>query len=1255
MSKRAQGVFTPNSYGPTPAQQEEFDRLREQEATAQQVLAGSDEDLMNTPMGAGIIQTPVQALGEDMAEGVPPIPARLNPTEGGTVVEPNDPSAPTAEQLAGEFVPVKTTGRYRLSDIAPETDPYDVPVFDPNESVYAADGRKLGVAEAEAKFNEEQMYQQSRLNDRDVSYDQITPEQNTEAYKQQKENGPAELSSIYTLGHNLAESVSNLTIDVNLTTANSNIGDGTDPQAILANEFNASPLNVVNAATESIAQILLSLGQGKLRGKGKQEAIDKALNIDTLDNYMDNNVHDIFGGEAEEHQIGIQVDAFHGLLYSLTERKLRTANGTASPKGTLGIGGQMLAKALEDAGYIVKDDYQPVHIDTGVEKGPKVKAYMLTAKGMTAGKSLWKFRSSKIQRQGAQGTSGNIMRSVGVLRTGANKAITDRAGQVENDLGTQLMEGWGRHAANATKIMDTDITDMSSTMLASLNGEQESQGPDENPDSFVSRLRLLSQKILNVNQTTEEVVPKFGADVETVQLPISETQKFKKVLNDVKNANELQARLETHKTPVFQDPTTGRTYYMTYDSNGQESRVHRSAVRGIASNVDMTMMPERLNNTEMTTGNQRAAYETWLKGNGQPNAASRYVSYMIAMGNLLVRGSRDYNNLDTLQKLTGDVIRDAAQKGRSLRKFLVLNGETQNEIMKDLKRGVRVEGLTPDEQGDILYVMETILETGNEKEFGAQMRGYLVAAKLEEAHSKGLSSTFISLPTAADMKSAGRMFAAMDTMDVDTISRVGLALDEVAGSSPLGGSREIANAFPVGNPRMFYTDSLKNLLRDGVNHPKGGDTDIGGVNFSPEFSYDVSIYLDQMLSKQGPTFSDMVAKLSLMVADYGKAVSQNSEEVAIFLKKAKGRHPEIFGDMEKAFTKQGFGLQAVNQFFEEAMWQTTKQIVKSGNSSNVKKTAQAMALFNIQPYYIGVRGMRVRVGKNVHEMLPDNSVVLQNIHTQEIINLRSGYAVDDPLRATTPKMLENGQTYYTPGIASAAVNAMGPAMGHARETAAMAIAFQMVVDRLGEGIFMDQVYDSITLEPEAAMLYEYYLNEVAIFEVFDVNDNVQLHKAFSESVMAELRDIRSKGTVTVGDQGQYSGWTTKLDEEWASLIKPKDESVIKNAAFRKQSESIEGAMVERLYAAQEAGLWRPLHNGVITVKGRKFIPRPASAKVWSVDGSQFALWFVKYIKSDIDKVSASLYRSNRSVERKKFRQMLKEVYAKGFQTGGLIA
>lgn len=1221
-------------------------------------VSSSDQALIDTPMGAPMgagLETPVASLSKGLFDLEPNTAVGELPVEGGTVVPSNGSTIPEDANVGGTYLlNQNVTGRFRLSNEAPNIDPYLVPSFDPNEAMYE-NGSRLSVEDARIKFENEQEYQQSRLRDRGVSYDQVTPEENTNAYRYQTENGPSELESIFVLGHNLADSIADLQVNVNLTTENSNIGDGTNPQIVLANEFNASPLNVSNAATESIAEILLSLGQNKLRGEAREEAIDNELQLDDLESYFAKDHHNIFGGQADDTQMGIEVNAFHGLLYSLTERKIRASTGTAKPNGTLGIGGQMLAIALEDAGYITKMDYQPQQMDTGVEKGPAVKAYMLTKAGLTAGKSLWKFKSAKLQRQGAQAASGNQMRSIGVSRTAADKSINDRAGQVENDLGTQLLEGWGRHAANATKVMDTDILDISSTMLASLNGEHQGN-PEQsnNPESFVSRLKRSAMDLLNVNQKTEEIVPAFGADVETVDLPIYETQKFNKVRNDIINAQDLQNRISTHKTPVFQDPTTGRTYYMTYDSNGQESRVHRSAVRGMESNVDMTLMPSRLDNIKMTTPKQEAEYDNWLKGKGQPTAASRYVSYMIAMGNLLVRGSRDFTNSNTLNKLSGNVIREAAAKGRSLRKFIVLNGETQYEILdnikKNPKRGVRVEGLSPAEQGDILYIMDQIKSSGNEKEYGSQMRAYLVAAQIEDAHTTGKTSLFLSLPTAADMKSAGRMFAAMDTMDVSTVSKVGLALDSAAGSGPMN-VRDGSSAFPVGNPRMFYTESLKSILRS-ANHPKGGDLDRGGVDFDAEFSYKISTYLDEMFKEQGPTFSDMVAKLSLMVADYGKAVSQNTEEVAIFLSKAKKRHPDIFQDIEFAFAGKGFSTANINQFFEEAMWNTTDKIVNTSNSQTVKKTAQAMALFNIQPYFRAIRGMKARIGRNISTVLPDNYVEIQATHTYDIINIK-GKPVDDPLRATEPKMMENGQTHFVPGIASAAVNAMGPAMGHYRETAAMALAFQMVVDRMGEGIFMDQVYDSITLEPEAAVLYEYYLNEFAIFEIYDVNEPVELHKAFNEEVNAKLRVLLEEGTMYLGDGAELSGWSTKMDQDWAALMKPSDKNVIRSTAFREHVDKIEEMMVKQLFDAQQRGIWRPKGDEVVIRRGRKFIPRPEGTKQWPVDSRQFMAWFLKHIKNPIDKQASRLYRDNRSQERKDFKKNMKDVFAKAFQKSGL--
>jgi len=1181
--------------------------------------------------------TPVEALNEGMPRTPPPMPI-----EGGSTIVPNPNEIPTADNtLQAAEIEVEMEGRGALDATPRDARPYPNAEFDPTEVVLDGEGNELDVAAKQSLFNQEQAYQTSRLEESQTDFRMKTRDQVEEAYVNNLKNGPPELDAVFSLGEQLANGLLALSSRIDTPDSQPSIGNGADTSQILANEFNASPLEVINASTETATMVLLSLGQGKLRGEAKREATEDEFDIDSfLDGTDDETIFSDKNG-----LMGVEEKAAHSWLFASTNTKLRGSNRTEGSETSQGVGGQILAKTMEQAGYWIKDDYQPLAIGTGVAKGPMVKAYLLTEKGMAAGASLYKFRAGRKLRGGAQAVSGNQRGFIGDIGTVAQKPDSKRAGTKGRDRGTQLLEGMAKTVSNATKVVDTNMLDMSATMLAGLNGEQDSQGAEAG--SFAERFRVKAQDILNIDQKSKTEVPMFGGEPETIQIPISESQKFKKARDDIKNANDLHARIPTHKTPTFQDPSSGRLYYMNYDSNGQESMIHRSSVKGVASNLTLSSMPEVLNNTSMVKANQFAAYETWLTGKGNATPTTRYVSYMIALGNNLIRGSRDYTNRNTLQKLTGTVVREAAQKGRSLQKFIALNGETQNKVMTDLKTGVTVQGLTPAEQGDILHMMDQVTETGSQKEFGAIFRAYDAAAKMEDAHNKGIGSLMLSLPTAADMKSAGRMFAAVDSLDDATVSRVGLALNDTVGVNP---SRDLSHIFPVGNPRMFYTDALIAGLRTMDDGPRGAK---GFAEFTPQFGTIIATHLSKMMSAQGPTFADMTAKLILMVTDYGKAASQNSDEVNVFLRKAKKAHPEIFQSMEDAFAKEGHPEGSMEMFFQESMWNTTSHIVKSKNSRTVKRMAEAMALFNRQPYYVGVRGMRVRVGRGVQQVLPESTLKLQSVHSQEVINLMSKNYVDDPLQASAPKMLEDGKTYYTPGIASAAVNAMGPAMGHSRESAAMAIALEMVVERLGEGIFVDQVYDSVTLEPEAAMLYEHYLNETAIFEVLEVNDAFQLSQAFEETVMAELRDIRGRGSVSVGPKGEYSGWTTKLDEEWAAFNKPADINVIKSDAFRKRMADGDEKLVLKLFAAQEAGLWNPIGTEVMERFGKKFIPRTPDMDVWMVDGNKFVQWagvfVVKPLRADAKKV----WRAHDSKERRDLLARMKKVHAKGFQKGGL--
>jgi len=1150
--------------------------------------------------------------------------------------------------------------------------------FNPNERIIE-NGVQVPVDVMKGRYDAEVAYQEQRVADNSIDYEGMTGAR-ADFMEQYKRNMDMEgvsassnqeaLEQVFVFNEKSSAAMGQLSIRLTTPDGVENLGTGEDVGNLLAEEFNSSPRAINVAGSEAGVLIFGALLGFKTRGKDKADAIEAGFDYEDMlaETAETDVIHDPNGIGG---MIGIEENALFRMAFASTNQRLRASSQTkGADLDRSSVGGEVLTKMWEQAGFIHRVDYQPLQMDTFGKKGPMVKAYMLTHEGLLAAEFTRGFKGMKRLRAEAQAVSAGTPDVLGDIGSDAQKSINNRASGRSKfevfvkDEGTALQETMAYYASDAVKTFDPEsIATYQLLVSAAANGEANSDGKAESP--FVQELKPIAQKILKMPQKMEVTEPKMGnGEPVPTPIPMDKTNKFKKAMNDIRNAKKLQKRTTTkvledgtvvasHKTPTFYDPSTGRVYYMTSDSNGQESRIFRGSVTGLKSDVSIGLMPEKLNNLSVVTSEQIAQYNNWLKGDGPATAASRYVSYMTALGNLLIRGSRDFSNESTLQQLSGNVIRQAASKGRSLRKFIEMNAEAQEKALEDVKQGVVVEGLTPAEQGDILNMLDEIIDSGNEKEAGLQIRAYTVAATIEDAHLAGKSTVFISLPSAADMKSAGRLFAAVDILDVHTVSRVGIAMNEVAGMAK--DERDFHHAFPVGNPRMFYTNALIAGMKSTTTHPRGVK---GLVEFTSNFSNTIAVYMEQMLDKQGPAFSDMVAKLTLMVADYGKASSQNSDEVKLFLEVAKGEHPGLFAEMEATFKKGGFAESDINRFFEEAMWQTTTKIVGTTNSRTIKLMAQSMALFNIQPYYIGYGNKKQQIGRGVQQVLPESTMAIQTQYGNQVFELRAREFTNDPLQKSPGKMLENGVDYYQAGIASAAVNAMGPAMGHSRESAAMALALQMVVARLGDGIFLDQVYDSITLEPEAAMLYEYYLNEFALFKVLEVNDAHQLYLAWHKEVWGTMNDIKSAGTVTLGPEGEYKGWSSKLDEEWEALIREVPIDKVKNDNFQKNIDRAEVKIANKLKAAQDAGVWRPPSEGTeggakITVRGHDFITRPPKQKVYEVDSKAFNTWIERYVLREIKHNAKKLFRASDSKQRKDFLANMKKVWLKAFQKGGL--
>ena len=1167
----------------------------------------------------------------------------------------------------------KMTGRRGLDNIETTAQPFQPTAFDPDEVVRdPKTGLELSVEAKKALWDKEQKFQQERVANSSMDLTATTREEVNASINNNRMNGPKELGAVFTLGENLANALLAFTGFFSTPDNAPDIFKGKDVTQILAHQFNTTALKVVNAATESATKVLAAIGQAKLRGAIRQEVIEGDFDVDAF--FSESGESESLINDADG-TMGVEVEAMHRWLAASTDSIIRGSDQTPSQSQGVGKAGYILAQGLESAGYIMRDDYQPLDVNTGEPKGPRIKAYLLTAKGKAAGSSLMNYTTHKGMRGGASAMSGNTTEHIGASQLVAGKGDSSRAGRDQpGNKGVKVMRKLGRMISNAIKRVDTNMVALSSTMLAGLNTT-----PSGDANSFLNRFHAMAQDILNIDQKTVMEAEEFGGKGVERNIPINESAKAKKARNDISNISQLHARTPLHKTPSFVDPSSWRNYGTVFDSNGQESITHRNVVVGIAQSVNIKgMMPAKLSDgSELVTKSQMDAYNKWIKGDYPASPTVTYVAHMIALGNSLVRGSRDYSNQHTLNQMNGNTLLEHARIGRSIQKFIDINGEVQATLIKSPEEQgnpaveINMEGLTATEQGDILSVMEKIISTGSEKEYGAIFRGYIVAAQYADAHASGKSSMFVSLPTAADMKSAGRLFSAVDIMDDDTVSRVGIAMNAVADGAPEH------SAFPLGNPRLFYTQTLIEALRSPDNGPSGfprGNADF--TEFTAQQSAEVATLLSAMMDKQGPTFADMTAKLILMVADYGKAASQNTFEVSVFLRKAEKNDPQLFAELQNIFEGQPEG--AINQFFEEAMWSATTQIVNSKNSGTIKRMAEAMALLNVQPYYIGIGGMRVRIGRGIQEVMPGYTFTLQTLHGLEVTNLQTQYNVDDPLQKSPARMLEDGRTWYTPGVASAAVNATAPAIGHSRESAAMALALSMVVDRLGEGIFIDQVYDSVTLEPEAAALYNHYLNEIALFEVLAVNDAHQLSLAFWETMKTEIngkpadkatgepaiKGILHRDTVTVGPSGEFSGWTTKLDEEWAALTTPHDKKLIKSQKFLNNIKSAEGNLIRKLHAAQEAGLWNPpgdrdiTHTAYSNKKGvpdktYTFTPRTPNLDIWLVDGRKFGTWLSLHVVKDLKKKGEELWSPSDSKRRIEFIKRMMAVQNKAFQSQGL--
>ena len=1107
--------------------------------------------------------------------------------------------------------------------------------FNVNEFMDDGLGNQLPENERRALHAETIRKQQVAHRSNNRVFQNETREEFKEAYKA-RGTGPKELDALLSYTHGLGKTM-NENMGVSFTnTAGTGVKEGDTVFEILSKELNAEPLSIVNATAETAAFLFLALQNMTTAEPGQSNpSIDENTSDDTFLEMMGVKNQSF----KTDGMTGIEVDAMEGLLASQVDLKLREAEGTPSGAGTK-VAGKVLAKALEAKGHIIEVDFQPRDSESGKAKGPKVRAYQLTASGAQVASDFSRLGQGNRNRTSAQATTGG---TVGTASNYLESSDKIRIGKATEE-GSKFFDNYTMTLANSPKMFNSDVLIFDNVLLTFATAEN-ATGP-------MAVLKSLSQDMLNVEPSKKK--KRVDANGREIDSKVNErtSAKANKVRREILAAVELMGSTPVFKTPFFVDPTSRRAYNYTFNANPQESRVHRGAIMGVPINVNLNIDVDLNSNEPVINPKRYDDFDKWASGD-KPTKISdsiKFTGAMLAISNLVLTDTRNFSDKDALRRMTGAELNKRAGMGASLLK--IIDANYQGIDGKEIK-DINFEGLSQTDIKNVIYILSSMDSkngSGDQKEHGNIIQGYLAAHNIVEAMKRGDTSIRLSIPNPADMASAGRMLIATDIGDRKTISRVGLGLSGVVGY----GRTEDSEVFPIGNPRYYFAETMISLTAQQKTSPKGYDD----VDFTQELSSIVSDTLNDVIrGPKGAKFADMMAKKTLMITDYGKPASQNTAEVADFIKKTKRDYNDVYVALESAFINNGYTADQIPKFFEEACYEATRSVVDIDNSRAQKTMTELFALFGELPTYEGVRGADIRVGHKTRAIIPGAEMLLtwsgaEGSKISQSFPMK-GELVDDLLKPSEAKWIPEAQVWVTPGIASAVVNAFGAMQGHYRETALNAIGLEAVVNKFGKGIFVDQIYDSVSLDFLQAPVFQRAIHKKAIMEVLEHNDAQAYSDAFDAMILKKSVEIRNKGTITLGEKGEYPGFTAKFDEEWNKLSEPIDTTNLKNRKVVDRAEYGKTQTMNKLKQAHKDGIWSPPpYTGRTLGDGFEFVERGVDEVSRSVDSNKFLSLISGYVLNKKFKEARFKWSEETNEEKRRMIEELDDIIAAGFMKAG---
>jgi hypothetical protein len=569
-------------------------------------------------------------------------------------------------------------------------------------------------------------------------------------------------------------------------------------------------------------------------------------------------------------------------------------------------------------------------------------------------------------------------------------------------------------------------------------------------------------------------------------------------------------------TPVYNTRWTDPTVYRTYVDNEYLNVQRDMNSRAVAGAV---VVPRYVNKTALHTGVTPAQSQRIYDGiaNKAMNKDTTLTpeqqeySWLALFGKTMEVGDkigRDTDSLlipDLVTLVTPAVLAEAAEVGRVLRSIMP-SSKSQIVAAADMRALFDQSIQLNPEQ---LAVLNNLISSSTKKNWGYKVQAYLDAANYLDAKVNGTAFS-PRLTNEIDMSSAGRTFAAMDTGNLDVLSRTGILYAESV--DPM------TDTVPEGNPRFFF---YQNMIDQGID--KAFTTD------KKELADAWRTLLTQFKS---PEIAEDV-KHVLMTTDYGMPASYHQSRARKFIEK----NPELAEKLMPLYDgNKGDIVNDLNNLFKVTLLATTNEL----QTQLPKDMVATLAMVGRLPMPKGIFGETMSVGGFIYKGDGTYTVLRSGDGSERVIE--GTRRVASPAAAAKPKMIEKenhdgsiSHELFTPGPGTAAKNQIGPVLGQYRESALM----QRIQEHFNGGkkpnemSFITGVHDNVILNADSFVQVHAVANNLLLPDVLDFSLPEALAADLYKQVPEAMAEIGKEKTIYLNKDSKYYGALVTMDTAYS--------------------------------------------------------------------------------------------------------------------------